>query len=518
MSYCRSQLDKDNFKWFKNDGSRNSLVGITTESGNIRGVFPCDIQFTYPITAFVGENGSGKTTMLALAACAFHNDDTFHQFSRKKSYFTYGDFFTFSAEETGLQGIKITYTIRQLEAGNTVDKPNIRRKKPSGKWNDFNTRPFRNVIYLGIHRIVPPSESSAHRSYRNHFKQSDISEPILSKVKTMAGRIFGRNYSALKILLRNTYRLFVVERNDFTYSGFNMGAGENAVISILLDLLLAGPGALMVIDEIELGLHAKAQKEFIQVLKEICSDQKCQIICSTHSSIVLNSLPPEARFFIQNQNSQTIITPQISAEFAFGKLAGQNTQELDVFVEDSVGKSILQNILPKNLRERVQIYDIGSDQAVLKQVAAHYREKKINFIAFLDGDKRNTHQSQIATVKKHLECRIDSDDVFCSIIDKRLCYIPGNEWPERSLLQYIKKVSDKTELISRWSISTTDDINSFLEQALLAEKHDEFFRLAELLADDESAIRNDCIKFFRTSYPDLCNSVCSAIEVILNSV
>ena len=46
-----------------------------------------------------------------------------------------------------------------------------------------------------------------------------------------------------------------------------MGAGENAVISILLELLLAGAGTLLVIDEIELGLHAKAQKEFITILK-----------------------------------------------------------------------------------------------------------------------------------------------------------------------------------------------------------------------------------------------------------
>ena len=67
-----------------------------------------------------------------------------------------------------------------------------------------------------------------------------------------------------------------------------MGAGENAVISILLELLLAGAGTLLVIDEIELGLHAKAQKEFITVLKEICRSNKCQEICSTHSDIILS--------------------------------------------------------------------------------------------------------------------------------------------------------------------------------------------------------------------------------------
>lgn len=84
MSYALSQLDKDNFKWFANDRSKNSLVGLEVDKGNIRGIYPCKIHFSYPISAFVGENGSGKSTLLALAACAFHNNDTFHQFARKK--------------------------------------------------------------------------------------------------------------------------------------------------------------------------------------------------------------------------------------------------------------------------------------------------------------------------------------------------------------------------------------------------------------------------------------------------
>lgn len=106
----------------------------------------------------------------------------------------------------------------------------MRRKKPSGKWNDFNTRKYRNVIYLGINRIVPPSESSAHRSYRKYFEMEELPQNTLDQIKAMAGQIFGRNYESLRIFSYNSYRLFLVERNEIFYSGFNMGAGENAVI------------------------------------------------------------------------------------------------------------------------------------------------------------------------------------------------------------------------------------------------------------------------------------------------
>lgn len=507
MSYALSQLDKDNFRWFANDQTRNSLVGLEVDKGNIRGIFPCKISFSYPISAFVGENGSGKSTLLALAACAFHNGDTFHQFSRKKSYFTYGDFFTFSPEETGIQGIEISYVIRQADG----DVPNIRKKKPSGKWNDFNTRKYKNVIYLGINRIVPPSESSAHRSYRKLFEAEEIPQDILNQIKVMAGRIFGRNYSSLRIFSHNAYRLFLVERNEIAYSGFNMGAGENAVISILLELLFAGPGTLLVIDEIELGLHAKAQREFICVLKEICKNNKCQVICSTHSDIILSSIPPEARFFVQNQNAQTVITQGISAEYAFGKLAGQNTHELDVFVEDEVGKSIIMNLIPLRTRERVKVYVIGSDQAILKQMAARYREMKMNFISFLDGDKRPEHTQQIRQIKNHLESRIDDEQAFQTIIGAKLCYIPGDTWPEMSIMQYLLRAPNLDGLVERWDVPA-EDIRMFLEQAMMAGKHKEFFHLAELLAMDESSVRNDCIKLFKAQYPDECRTVCELID------
>ena len=508
-----SQLDRDNIAWFNNDKSRNSLVGIRISNGNIRGIFPCQVNFTYPIAAFVGENGSGKSTLLALAACAFHNNDTFHQFSRKKSYFTYGDFFTFSPEETGLRGIEIVYTIRQPDGDNL----NIRRKKPSGKWNDFNTRKYRNVIYLGINRIVPPSESSAHRSYRNAFEAEEIPTPVLNQIQTYASRIFGKSYSSLRIFSHNAYRLFLVQRNTISYSGFNMGAGENAVISILLELINAGPGAMLVIDEIELGLHAKAQKEFIAVLKEICRNNKCQIICSTHSDIILGALPPQARFFIQSQNSQTSITPEISAEYAFGKLAGQNTNELDVFVEDEVGKSIITNILPLQLRERVHIYAIGSDQAVLKQMAARYREMKLNYIAFLDGDKRSGHDLQIHQIKNHLETRIDDETAFQTDTELRLCYIPGDTWPELSILQYLLRAPNLDELVTRWDIPI-EEVTLFLEQSLTAGKHNEFFHLSTLLSMDEASIRNDCVKAFKGKYSDECNAVYGAINAVLDNL
>jgi len=112
MSYAKSQTDKSNLNWFMNNKDVNTLAGIKITQGSIRGIFPSEVDFEYPISAFVGKNGSGKSTLLALAACSFHESDGFKQFPRKKTNFTYGDFFTFAKEEEGLKDIEIFYKIR----------------------------------------------------------------------------------------------------------------------------------------------------------------------------------------------------------------------------------------------------------------------------------------------------------------------------------------------------------------------------------------------------------------------
>lgn len=145
---------------------------------------------------------------------------------------------------------------------------------------------------MGINRIVPPSESNVHKNYKRLFTDEDIKQTLATKIADHMSKIFGHPYKNMTLQVHNTYRLFQVERNHISYSGFNMGAGENAVLQLLIELYTIGTGGLLVIDELELGLHIEAQIALIHELKEICKDQKCQIVCSTHSEYILDALPP----------------------------------------------------------------------------------------------------------------------------------------------------------------------------------------------------------------------------------
>lgn len=117
--YNESHLDRANRNWFAHDNSINSLKKIKVSSGHIRGVYPSEINFTYPITAIVGENGSGKSTYLSLVACAFHNSGDFCPSNRvrpgvqnPRKYYTYSDFLHLHQKNEESQEFKFKQTIK----------------------------------------------------------------------------------------------------------------------------------------------------------------------------------------------------------------------------------------------------------------------------------------------------------------------------------------------------------------------------------------------------------------------
>lgn len=73
MTYRESNKDKSLRNWFNNDNSKVLLKHIQLRKGRLRGLNALDIRFEFPIAAIAGRNGAGKSTVLALACCAFHN-------------------------------------------------------------------------------------------------------------------------------------------------------------------------------------------------------------------------------------------------------------------------------------------------------------------------------------------------------------------------------------------------------------------------------------------------------------
>lgn len=513
MKYRESQKDKDLRKRFAKDMSHSLLRRIVLAEGALRGINSLDITFQYPITAIAGRNGAGKSTILALACCAYHNAKTgFKLPKRKNAYYTFSDFFIQHAEEIPPEGIEVNYYIAHNKWKKSAALPEgvglgmqRRKKNKGGKWNDYDDRVKKNVVFLGIERIVPHSERSQSRSYSRVFSEA-APKGWENKVKDAVGFVLGRKYDKFRYLEHSKYSLPIVQVGGTIYSGFNMGAGENALFEIFSTIYACGPGTLLVMDEVELGLHAEAQRRFVERLKDVCLDTHTQVVCTTHSCEIFDCLPYDARFFVESVQGKTKITEGISSDFAFAKMASIPSAEIDLLVEDEVAKTIILASLPTSMRSRAAVHVIGSATALARQLAAlHIRSSEKPTIAVFDGDQRSKEADNLEHAKSM--CEKPKGD-FVAWFSERIDYLPGDTWPEAWL---VHRASENVEPLAALLTCDAEVLKDTLEFGLQAGKHNEFFEIAKQLGMD----RQMCLQ---TVTMVVCSSTVEAFKPLVAKV
>lgn len=255
------------------------------------------------------------------------------------------------------------------------------------------------------------------------------------EVKDVVGKILRKPYDRFWYTKHSKYRLPHVSYRGVIYSGFNMGAGENALFDIFSTIFSSPTGLLIIIDEIELGLHEDAQKRFVRELKKVCRDRHIQIVATTHSPTILKSVPPEARFFISAHKNETRVIDGISPLYAAGLLSSENSNELDIYVEDNISENIVHSLLDNETRKRVNIIPIGSSIAVIRQMAALFKNpKEGDCLAILDGDqsrKQKRLKEKFTGALETGKSTVSASDWF----ESRVMFLPSKTWPERWLAE-----------------------------------------------------------------------------------
>jgi hypothetical protein len=216
MRYLYSQTDKANLEWFEKDTAKATLIRVEIALGEIRGLADLKLHFRYPITAISGKNRTGKSTILACVACAYHNDSSgFRPLNRRVPYYTFSDFFVQSAEEDPLAYVSIRYQILYDHWRKSKTVPTgvglgwQARWKYLGRWNNYDSRVRRNVVFCGIERVVPHAEKSVSKSYRCAFQKA-AEAGYEKEVAATVGRIFGQAYDEFYYKQHSKYRLPLV--------------------------------------------------------------------------------------------------------------------------------------------------------------------------------------------------------------------------------------------------------------------------------------------------------------------
>lgn len=373
-----NEIRRLSVKWGTGSGWPKRLEWI--EIDGLRGWTGQRFELRYPIMAVVGENGSGKTTILQAAAAVYK-----HQGGKFA-----GDYFPDTFWEK-IKNAEIRYGVRE---GDRTTADSLR--KPGGRWRGNPDRPSRHVDYRGLDRIQPvPNRVGYTRLVKAHHEETTAT--LFDKMRLdRFSQIMGRTYDLAKMALTsadNNRPVPVLSQQGTVYSCFHQGAGETTVAEILeLDL---PQYSIILIDEIESSLHPRVQRRLIRDFAEKCREREWQMVLTTHSPYVLAELPPEARAQIMQVGNTREIVYGVSPEFAMTRMDDVPQPECDLYVEDLRAQTMLTELLvrfaPKLVQRRYQIvpYGAASVGKALGLMVLGNRFPRPSRV-FLDGDQASS--------------------------------------------------------------------------------------------------------------------------------
>lgn len=77
-----------------------------------------------------------------------------------------------------------------------------------------------------------------------------------------------------------------------------MSDGTLRFAAIIVSLLTLKPGSLLIIEEVDNGLHPSRARELVKVLKEISAERQIDVLCTTHNPVLMDELGNEMIPFI----------------------------------------------------------------------------------------------------------------------------------------------------------------------------------------------------------------------------
>ncbi|OXR50310.1 hypothetical protein PuT2_00035 [Pusillimonas sp. T2] len=354
----------------------------------IRGFITEDINFEFPVTALIGPNGSGKSAVLGAAGCAYKPVKPSMFFPKS----TVGD--------ESMSGWRVEYELidKQLNPRQTVKRTSNFRQ---AKWVRGDVAD-REVLFFGIERTVPAGEKTRYKQLmRSTYVHSLPLEPLAAGVVRQVEHILGKSVAAYRATRYGHDDTFLVgNAGTNQYSEFHFGAGESSIIRMVTKIEQAPENSLILIEEIENGLHPVATRRMVEYLIDVASRKSIQTIFTTHSDYALSPLPNEAIWASIDGKLQQ---GKLSVE-ALRAVAGRVDKKLAVFVEDVFAKTWVDTILRETLGadyDQVEVHAVHGDGNAVKTHRGHMTNPTVQFksLCVIDGDSQQQEDRDAGIIR-----------------------------------------------------------------------------------------------------------------------
>ncbi len=364
-----------------------------------RGIEHLPVRFEFPVTVIAGPNGCGKSTALFACACAYKvSDSGFVPATIFPNLKAHSGGLTDSIKQTSFQYNYIHEGIRMGMTWWRNKSWTQRALSPKG-----SSQPSRAVYLRKLANFTSPSEiKSVLAQIYPH-----TSAVIPSDLIAFAQNISPNRYKQLHIISKAGKDLLFAERDDkeVAYSEFHMSAGERAILRISKDISNL-ENALILIDEIEAGLHPYTQQQLMLELQRLALRNNLQIIVTTHSPVILDCVPVEGRLFFERTENNVIVKPPYR-DIIQKALYGQSLEKLSILCEDNIAEAFLggvMDVLNPKLGFMPDDISIGRDTGkdMFGQHIEAFGKFKLldDFLFVLDGDAQNLESVLKAIAEK----------------------------------------------------------------------------------------------------------------------
>ena len=383
--------------WGQLQGKKPHFAHFLTEINlaNIRGITDLRVQLDYPVSVIAGGNASGKTTVLFAAACAYSVPGAgVKEFVPSTLFPDYRPKVGDRGDERRTVTIDFDYS--------TPDGRLAMRWRRANSWNRSyfgrkeGRQPERQVYLRTLSNLSNPSEVRGVLSLSRTTTVPD-EQPLTALQIDFAQKMLPFRYSEVVDLTSGRKNLlFAAQEGGAAYSELHMAAGERAILRLSQEIAQL-QGALVLIDEVEAGLHPWVQQLLMLHLQELALRNELQVIVTTHSPVVLNAVPANGRIFLERADDGSVAVRPPYRDVVQNALYGRSDDALNVLCEDEIAEAMLHGVCDLVLRgERIRPdsvrigRDTGADEFPMHAAAFRKFGQINNFVFVLDGDRRDS--------------------------------------------------------------------------------------------------------------------------------
>lgn len=320
-----------------------------------------------------GTNGAGKTSVLACLRRIGH-PNAFAQHFRASQVSDALDNFDDAEIVYSVNGRQVTYAY----AGERWVP------RPRSETHLLRTFGYPTVIYVGAtaDRITPRPED---------FRPARI-RPAPQPLRDAANAILDTNkFEQLKTI--NLTRgggnpAFVLQTKAPPQARYvserNLSLGELCILKLVRSLLTCANNSLILIDELELALHPRAQIGLLRYLENIARDKQLTIIFSTHSVSLLKRVPRDKIVFLETNDGNVTTVKGCFPTYALGNIAYDEERgpDLVIYVEDEAALYAAEALTRLSISDRFR-----NDRALYPTVHVIPIGPFMSVVRFLDRSR-----------------------------------------------------------------------------------------------------------------------------------